>query len=106
MAPSSKEQISAALVPAIELNGTPRNFDVNVRLYYAMLVDIPADLLELGVFRAMQRTEFFPKPAEIRREIAEDLAERQLVRLRLGAALLHSRRAEIVRQRIEARRAA
>jgi len=77
----------AALEPAIDLYGAPKAWASQAGLYRLLLGDLPPDLLAEGMVAAMRRCVFFPKPAEIRAAVTEELAHRQHVCRRLAAAL-------------------
>lgn len=98
-APSRPQDVVLALVPAIELYGRPDGWDRQSALYVGLLRDIPPDLLQYGVWAAMARSEFFPRPALIRAQVAAELSRRHDIRLRLSAACAIARRADLRRQR-------
>ena len=93
--PSDPEAIQAALALAVELFGAPAEFERKVHVYYGLLADIPDDLLLYGVWAALRdECTYFPKPAEIRAPIRDELSRRHLIRRRLGTALTLARRTE------------
>jgi hypothetical protein len=84
--PAAIEVRAAALVPLIELHGTPAGWDQMTPIYLDALADMPPDLLVEAVRRVIRNVKFFPKPAEIRTAIAEELALRKLAVMRLELA--------------------
>jgi len=91
MAPSTPVQLVEALLPLLDLYGRPDGWDLKARVYTALLEDVPPDLLAWGVWAAMRATQFFPRPSEIREQIAEELSRRNQVCQRLETAALFGR---------------
>lgn len=77
----------AALDPAIDLFGTPKGWESLSTLYRDLLGDLPFDLLAKGVFVALRDGNWFPKPAEIRAPVREELDRRRHAERRLLVAL-------------------
>ena len=94
LTPASGEEVMAALDSAIDLFGTPKGWARQAPMYRVLLGDLPADLLAVGMFRALRDCHWFPKPGEIRSPISDELARRQHVVRRLRAALTFAERQE------------
>jgi hypothetical protein len=87
--------VAAALAFAVDLFGAPADHATKFPIYMALLADIPHDLLAYGVVAACRDDcTFFPRPAQIRAPIREELARRNMVVRRLETALSLARRAE------------
>jgi hypothetical protein len=86
--------MAIALSFAIGLHGTPAKWEIQAPLYVDLLSDLPHDLLFVGMRSALRDTAFFPKPAEIRAPIREELARRNHVVRRLGTALMLAEKAD------------
>lgn len=71
---TSGKAIAVILKPLIDLHGEPRNWVTAAPLYIRHLDDIPAELLQKAVDRAITTNPYFPKPAELRSYIAEELS--------------------------------
>jgi hypothetical protein len=65
--------VAVLLKPLIDLHGEPRNWATAVPLYVEALADIPPELLAKAVSLAISGNPFFPKPAELRASIADEL---------------------------------
>lgn len=61
------------LKPLIDLHGEPRNWATAAPLYIKALSDIPPELLAVAVNHAIASNPYFPKPAELRASIANEL---------------------------------
>jgi hypothetical protein len=94
--PATRQQIELCLAQAIDLFGTPKGWEQQFKLYCRLLGDLPPDLLARGVFIALQDGVFFPKPAEIRAPVKDELGGRKLTAVRLEVAL--SRVKAVVRE--------
>lgn len=77
--------VAVLLKPLIDLHGKPRNWSTAAPLYIDALSDIPPHLLRLAVKQAIASNPYFPKPAELRASITEELSlyrrEREEARL-------------------------
>ena len=63
------------LKPLIDLHGEPRNWSTAAPLYMEALADIPPELLAVAVKHAIVSNPYFPKPAELRLSIVDELAD-------------------------------
>lgn len=66
--------VAVILKPLIDLHGEPKNWATAALLYMEALADIPPDLLALAVKHAITSNPYFPKPAELRLSIADELS--------------------------------
>lgn len=77
--------MAVLLKPLLDLHGKPRNWPTAAPLYIDALSDIPPHLLRLAVKHAIASNPYFPKPAELRASVAEELSlyrrEREEARL-------------------------
>lgn len=62
------------LKPLLDLHGEPKNWDAKLPIYYDALNDVPEELLDRAVKHQIASNAFFPKPAELRASIADELA--------------------------------
>jgi hypothetical protein len=67
--------VAVILKPLIDLHGEPRNWRTAAPLYIEALADIPPDLLAVAVRHAIASNPFFPKPADLRLSIADELSD-------------------------------
>lgn len=67
--------IAVLLKPLIDLHGEPRNWATSAPLYLDALKDIPPELLAVAVRYAVMSNPYFPKPAELRASIVDELTE-------------------------------
>lgn len=72
---TSGRAIAVILKPLIDLHGEPKNWATAARLYIDALEDIPPELLSKAVEYAVASNPFFPKPADLRASIADELSE-------------------------------
>lgn len=75
----SKKAFAVIIKPLIDLHGEPKNWGAKIGIYFEALRDIPEDLLNTAVKHCIRATQFFPKPAELRAAIADELAHRHRV---------------------------
>lgn len=77
--------VAVLLKPLIDLHGEPRNWATAASLYIDALSDIPPHLLRSAVKHAIAVNPYFPKPAELRAYIVDELSlyrrEREEARL-------------------------
>lgn len=66
--------MAVLLKPLIDLHGEPRNWATAAPLYIDALSDLPPELLQAAVKHAIASNPFFPKPAELRSYVADELA--------------------------------
>lgn len=64
----------------------PANWGHIAEFYLEALEDVPADLAREALRHVRRNVRFFPKPADLRAPIVEELARRQHIRLRLRLA--------------------
>jgi hypothetical protein len=62
------------LKPLIDLHGEPRNWATAAPLYFEALADIPPEILAIAVKDQIATNQYFPKPAELRRSVVDELA--------------------------------
>lgn len=72
---TSAKAIAVLLKPLIDLHGEPRNWATAAGLYLDALADIPAELLAVAVKHAITSNPFFPKPADLRLSIVDELSD-------------------------------
>ena len=72
---TSGRAIAVILKPLIDLHGEPQNWATSAPLYMEALSDIPPEVLAKAVRHCIQTCRFFPKPAELRSAIADELFE-------------------------------
>ena len=65
--------MAVILKPLIDLHGEPRNWATAAPLYVEALADIPPEILAIAVKHAIATNRFFPKPAELRDAVVEEL---------------------------------
>jgi hypothetical protein len=70
----SGKTVAVLLKPLIDLHGEPRNWATAAPLYIKALSDIPPELLAVAVDAAIAGNPYFPKPADLRSSIADELA--------------------------------
>jgi hypothetical protein len=90
--PIGPKEAAALLAQTVEVFGVPQNWDKIADVYLEALEDVPRDLAVLAMKRVRLNLKFFPKPAEIRAQIAPELSERNTVRARLSHALWRTNR--------------
>lgn len=57
------------------MHGAPRNWATAAPLYIEALADIPPELLAVAVKHAIMSNPYFPKPAELRASIVDELSD-------------------------------
>lgn len=67
--------MAVILKPLIDLHGEPRNWKTAAPLYIEALADIPPELLAVAVKHAITSNPFFPKPADLRLSIVDELSD-------------------------------
>lgn len=67
--------------------GLPERWDEMVDFYLEAFDDVPLDLAEQAFKHARLNCKFFPKPAELREPIKDELVKRQAPVHRLQAVL-------------------
>lgn len=67
--------IAVILKPLIDLHGMPKNWTTAAPLYIEALADIPLELLAVAVKHSIVSNPYFPKPAELRACISDELAD-------------------------------
>lgn len=75
LSPQNPKAIAVLLKPLIDLHGEPRNWATAAPLYLDALKDIPPELLAVAVRDQVLRNPYFPKPAELRAAITDELAD-------------------------------
>ena len=71
----------------MELYGVPDNWDAIAIFHLEAFEDVPLDLVVRALKTVRRTCRFFPKPAELRGPIKDDLLERIVTRVRLGSML-------------------
>jgi len=111
-------RLEAALVPAnseallvladrtLALFPIPDNWEDQAQAWYAAISDIPEDLIRLAFERVARNCRFWPRPAEVREQVASELFERRLSVRRLKAAAATLKRDAEAEERNQRRRAA
>jgi hypothetical protein len=72
---TSGRAVAVILKPLIDLHGEPRNWRTAAPLYIEALADIPPELLAVAVKHAITSNPYFPKPAELRLSIVDELSD-------------------------------
>ena len=85
--PVDPRTAAALVAQTVAIYGVPANWVQIADFYLEALEDVPADLAILAMRRVRMQKKFFPKPAELREVIADDLAARRTAALRLQHAL-------------------
>jgi hypothetical protein len=80
--------VAVLLKPLIDLHGKPRNWETAAALYVEALADIPPELLAKAVQHAIVSNPYFPKPADLRASIADELGHYRWQRERERLAAL------------------
>jgi len=65
--------VAVILKPLIDLHGEPKNWATSAPLYVKALADIPPEILSIAVDHAIAFNPYFPKPAELRASVLEEL---------------------------------
>jgi hypothetical protein len=65
-----------ALAQLVDMFDEPPRWPQKLPLYVKALADLPVELLPVAVERCIANLEFFPRPAEIKHQIADELAWR------------------------------
>ena len=65
--------IAIILKPLLDLHGKPKGWETSAPIYMQALADIPHDLLASAVRHAIASNPYFPKPADLRLSIADEL---------------------------------
>jgi hypothetical protein len=82
------QKIAAALIAqTMGIWGVPPNWAEIAGFYLEVLEDVPPDLASLAMKHCRRNCRFMPRPADIRDQIAEELAERRVALSRLRHAL-------------------
>jgi hypothetical protein len=83
----SKKAFAVIIKPLIDLHGEPKNWNVKIGIYFDALSDLPELLLDKAVRHCIACCEFFPKPAELRKAVLDELSDyrRQREEARLAA---------------------
>ena len=87
LTPASPEQAAVLLEETLELYGAPKNWDQIAQFYLEAVSDMPLDLIRETLKQVRLNCKFFPKPAEIREPIREEMARRKAALSRLKTAL-------------------
>ncbi len=72
---TSGKEIAVILKPLLDLHGTPGNWAAAVQIYVEALSDIPPELLHKAVRHNIASNPYFPKPAELRAAVVDELSE-------------------------------
>lgn len=83
----------------------PENWKQQAPAWYGALADIPEDLIRIAFDRVARNCKFWPRPAEVRAQIAQELADRRVAANRLKVALSKAKR-EVLDEERRKRRAA
>jgi len=82
----------------------PDNWQQQAPAWYGALADIPEDLIRVAFERVARNCKFWPRPAEVRAQIGQELADRRVAANRLKLALGKAQR-EILDEARRKRRA-
>lgn len=91
--PVDPKVAAALLAQTVAIFGVPANWKQIADFYLEALEDVPPDLALLAMKRIRMEKKFFPKPAEIREVIANELAVRRTTEMRLKHALWRTQKA-------------
>jgi hypothetical protein len=78
---------AACLGPLGEMFGLPDNWQWQAPLYDEALGDLPEWALQEAVRACLRHCKFFPKPAEIRERLPDQLMQMRIAKLRLETAV-------------------
>ena len=105
LTPASREEIAAVLLTLVDMFGEPTNWRRKAELYFGALADLPLDLMIEAAQACIRDSEFFPKPAELRRCVEVEHRRRRDAKRKLQMALGEAdRRREEQSRRQEAER--
>ena len=62
----------------LEIFGMPENWDEVAKFYLEAFEDMPIDLVEKALKEVRRNLKWFPKPSELRKPVADDLARRKM----------------------------
>lgn len=85
--PASPKHVAVLLEQTLALFGAPENWDEIAEFYLEAFETVPLDLVRKALKDARMNLKFFPKPAELRAPILDELMRRQETVYRLRAAL-------------------
>jgi hypothetical protein len=78
--------VAVELDRVLAVHGTPADWEGKVDDYLEAFEDVPLDLVQKACKNARLNLKFFPKPAELRAAILDELAERRHALRRLKTA--------------------
>lgn len=91
LTPIDPKALAVMLKETLALWPLPAEFDTTAKFYREALQDVPLDLVETALRHVRLSSRFFPRPAEIRDAIRDELARR---RMRLDRAEREARQHE------------
>lgn len=86
MAPADIRAVAVELDRVLAVHGTPADWEGKVDDYLEAFEGVPFDLVQKACKNARLNLKFFPKPAELRAPILDELAERRHALRRLRTA--------------------
>lgn len=88
--PVDRRALAVIATQVLVLFPLPENWEQQSVAWYGALADIPEDLIRVAFERVARNCRFWPRPAEVREQIAAELSERRVAvrRLRVAAAML------------------
>jgi len=91
MVPASEAERRAAMWRLMRFCGVPEGWredgEAYITDYCALIGDLPPDLLGVAVWRWLRRSPFFPAPAELLAEVADEMAARRFAWTKLESAV-------------------
>lgn len=69
----TRKAFAVIIKPLVDLHGEPKNWSAKIGIYYDVLSDLPEHLLASAVRHQIAANAYFPKPAELRAAIADEL---------------------------------
>lgn len=106
LVPVDRKALLVLATQTLVLFPLPDNWEQQSVAYYSALADIPEDLIRLAFERVARNCRFWPRPAEVREQIAGELFERRLAVRRLKAAAATLKRDAEAEERNRRHRAA
>jgi hypothetical protein len=92
LVPVDRRTLLVVADPVLALFPMPDNWEDQAQAWYAALYDIPEDLIRSAFERVARNCRFWPRPAEVRAQIAQELMERKVAANRLRVALTKAKR--------------
>lgn len=69
----SRKDFAVIIKPLCDIYGEPKNWEAKIGIYFEALCDMPEHTLDSAVKQCVRASEFFPKPAELRQAVRDEL---------------------------------